>query len=161
MKTTEQTSQKPAEKTDSTGLSKMVYLPLLIILFAGQAYGSYLLVSQHYTSMAQFVYGSPENQKGYFELKNIVINPANSGGERYVVMSIGVEISEPSLVNELEKKGFMVKDRVIQILSSKTMEFFQSMEGKNQLKKELAIMFNDVLGRPVVRDLYFTQYVMQ
>ena len=54
-----------------------------------------------------------------------------------------------------------IRDGVIRILSSRTPSELMSHEGKEALKQALKEMMNDVLKKEEVKNIYFTQFVVQ
>jgi len=54
-----------------------------------------------------------------------------------------------------------LRDAIITLLSSKSAESVSSPEGKLQLKDELLLRTNQAIGKNIVKNLYFTEFVMQ
>ena len=55
----------------------------------------------------------------------------------------------------------LINDSVLILLSSKTYNELGTVEGKIQLKQELIMRMNQVLGVPMVKKIYFTEFVVQ
>ena len=55
----------------------------------------------------------------------------------------------------------LINDSVLILLSSKTYNELGTVEGKIQLKQELIMRMNQVLGGPMVKKIYFTEFVVQ
>jgi flagellar FliL protein len=54
-----------------------------------------------------------------------------------------------------------LRDVVLLLLSSKTLEEIQGTEGKIILRRELVLRINQVLQKGKIRNLYFTEFVIQ
>jgi len=55
-----------------------------------------------------------------YEINDIVINPAGTGGSRFLSVSFGFELGNSKLANEFEAREPLVRDALITILSSKS-----------------------------------------
>ena len=54
-----------------------------------------------------------------------------------------------------------LRDGILLLLSSKSMEEIQGIEGKIALRSELVMRVNQILKQGKVRNLYFTEFVIQ
>ena len=96
------------------------------------------------------------------ELDPFVINLSSEGGsERYLKAVMVLQVSSPKVSEEVTKRAPQIKDSIITVLSSKTPEEALSIQGKYDLKVELIRRINEVLTSGVVRELYFTEFVIQ
>jgi len=98
------------------------------------------------------------------ELEEFVVNLAD--GSHYAKVSIALGLEKPleggGEHGKLDAKILApIRDTVITVLSSKSMEQLVSSEGKAKLKKELKEKLNELLGKPVVKEVYFTALTMQ
>ncbi|MBI3591994.1 MAG: flagellar basal body-associated FliL family protein, partial [Nitrospirae bacterium] len=53
------------------------------------------------------------------------------------------------------------RDAIITLLTSKTFDALMSPEGKLQLKDEINMTANQILGNNSVKNAYLTEFVMQ
>ncbi|MEW6601319.1 MAG: flagellar basal body-associated FliL family protein, partial [Nitrospirota bacterium] len=90
-----------------------------------------------------------------------VLNLADHG--RYLKVTIQFEISDQSLSETVKSKTPQLRDTIITLVSSKSLNSMSSPEGKFQLKDELLFRANQVMGmeKDVFKNLYFTEFVMQ
>ncbi len=94
-------------------------------------------------------------------LPTLLVNLADPLGRRYLKISISIEVKgekTPSLIEEDTPK---IKDTLILLLSSKTFDDLNSFDKKIELKKEIVERINQILGKPVVRRVYFTEFIVQ
>jgi flagellar protein FliL len=68
------------------------------------------------------------------------------------------EAKDEALVKERAPK---LRDLVIMLISSKTVEAVSSAEGKFQLKDEILLRANQAMEKETFRNIYFTDFVMQ
>jgi flagellar FliL protein len=54
-----------------------------------------------------------------------------------------------------------LRDTILILLSSQTLEEINTMEGKLELKHGILSRINQVLGKKIVRRIYYTEFVVQ
>jgi len=97
----------------------------------------------------------------FYEVENMIINPAQSQGSRYLMINVGFESDQETVLTELEEKEVVVRDRVIKMLGEFTVPELSDIDRRAFLKDTLLSSVNAVLKDGEVRRLYFTQYVLQ
>ena len=143
----------------------MILLPLILL---GGGGGGYLAYSQ-YVSLAAMGHDSEAVQQmastveygDFMELDNLIVNPAGTDGQRYLMVKLGLESNEPKALEEVTSKKVVVRDRVLKILSSQTVEQLSSIQARDTLKEDLLRSVNEILQKGKITRLYFTQYVLQ
>ena len=152
------------------GLLKVV-VPVVLLCLGG---GAYLAYSQ-YSAIASkavalgidvgFAAESDEEKPveyGQFAtIDDLLINPAGSGGKRFLVVSLGVETQEGAVLAELTEKDIVVRDAVLRLLSRRTAEELGAIELRTEIKDEVLSELNDILQKGEIDRLYFTQYLLQ
>lgn len=88
-----------------------------------------------------------------------VLNLAEQG--RFLKVTMQLELSDAAFQQTIIDKIPQIKDAIIILISSKSSEAIASPEGKLQLKDEILLRANQVIGKDVIRNLYFTEFVMQ
>ena len=96
-----------------------------------------------------------------FPLKSFIVNLQEREGERYLKVTIELELENDTLTEELTKRTPQVQDTVIALLSSKSYEEISSLSGKQVLKAEIKARVNRVLTSGRIRRVYFTEFVVQ
>lgn len=94
-------------------------------------------------------------------LENLVLNPANSGGSRYLLMSITIESADDKAVKALEARDAELKDLILTTLSKKTVDELSDVSGREKIKAELIAAILERFGKGSVKQLYFPQFVIQ
>lgn len=134
---------------------------LMAAILIAEAIAAYTVVALNYPAIYKMVNGYSPGLGVMYELKDITINPAQSGGTRYLVTSVGLQMRSQSDIDDVLRKEVVVRDAIIAILSRRTVEQLTDIELRNELKQELGVAINQILEKPSVRNLFFTQYVMQ
>lgn len=92
-------------------------------------------------------------------LDPFVLNLAEQG--RFLKVTLQLELSDAAYQQAITDKIPQIKDAIIILISSKSSHAIANPEGKIQLKDELLLRANQVIGKDAVRNLYFTEFVMQ
>lgn len=96
-----------------------------------------------------------------FPLEAFTLNLLSDSGARYVKCTMQLEQNAEILQPEIEKKMAVIRDIVIRTLTSKTFEEVSTTKGKERLKDELVGKINEVLTDGFIKNIYFTDFVVQ
>ena len=96
-----------------------------------------------------------------FDLDPFVVNLNEPGGKRYLKAKMGLEFIKEDVRLEMTARLPQLRDIILLYLCSKTLEEVQSVDGKIELKNALITRVNQVLKTGKVRNIYFTQFVIQ
>ena len=96
-----------------------------------------------------------------YTIDNIIVNPAGSGGERFVKTSVALELGEAKLDQELSKRDVQLRDILIGIFSSKTIEELTNSAKREDLREEVKQRINSLLVGGKIKNVYFTDLVIQ
>lgn len=134
---------------------------LIIAILIAEAIGAYTIIGLNYSSIYQWVYGTKPNFGVTYEFSDIVINPAESKGQRFLVCSISIQLRHERDIADVKLKEFIIKDAINTLLSKKSVDELQSVDGRINLKQEIGIVINSILEDTATRNVFFTKYVMQ
>ena len=96
-----------------------------------------------------------------FDMDPFVVNLNEAGGKRYLKSKIEIEFVGDNLRIEMTNRLPQLRDVILLHLSSKTLDEIRSVDGKIELKNALIKRINQVLKQGKIRNLYFTQFVIQ
>jgi len=96
-----------------------------------------------------------------YTLDNLVLNPAESGGTRFLLLSIAFETTDAALVEEMKTRDAELRDAVIVTLGSKTVEQLADMRGRETIKTELQGASLKLFKKKSALRVYFPQFVIQ
>ena len=96
-----------------------------------------------------------------YPLDPFTVNLRSDSDRRYLKTAISLELSGPDLSTELDKKKPVLRDRIIRILSSKTLAEVASRKGKQKLSDQIMNTLNAMITKGQVKGIYFTEFVIQ
>jgi flagellar FliL protein len=94
-------------------------------------------------------------------LEPFVVNLSDPMGRRYLKVTMDVEVADGAAATELGAALPKVKDTLLLLLSSKTFAEISSLDKKIELKNEIVDRLNLIIGKSKVRNVYFTEFVVQ
>ncbi len=103
----------------------------------------------------------PREYGSFTRIKGLVVNPAGSGGDRYLAVSIAFESKSPAVIQELSDKKVVVRDATLTLLSKRTVEELLAPDRRDELKRTLLKKTNRILSQGTVDRLYFSEFVLQ
>jgi flagellar FliL protein len=95
------------------------------------------------------------------DLEPFLVNLAEPKAKRFLKVSVTLQIKNEPTKAEVEKKLANIKNDILLLLSSKTIEDIITMEGKIRLKEEMMIRITKIVGEDKVTDIFFSQFVVQ
>ena len=96
-----------------------------------------------------------------FDLEPFIVNLEGQKDTRYLKAKISLELKGQKTSEELNKRLPQVRDIMIELLSSKTYGDLSTLHGKEHLKSEIMIRLNSILKTGTVKNVFFTEFVMQ
>lgn len=103
----------------------------------------------------------PQQDTVIVPLSSFVVNLEDPTGRRYLKTTMSLELNHADKGDEINKKTPQIRDAVIVLLSSKTLEDVTSTKGKFQIRKEVGYRINKFLKDVVVLNVYYTEFVVQ
>ena len=96
-----------------------------------------------------------------FLLDNMVLNPANSSGERFLLVSIALRLKSAEVEVDLKSRDAEVRDAMLRVLGSKEAAELSDITQRDHLKQELRAALDAIVKPGSVTGLYFPQFVLQ
>ncbi|HHI98054.1 MAG TPA: flagellar basal body protein FliL [Thermodesulfatator atlanticus] len=153
------------EGEEKKGGKKFLLLIIIgVVLLAGVGGGAYffLFAKSEPPPEEEKTQPPPEPEVGPFlQLDPFIVNLADPTGHRYLRAKITLEFRNDEAYQKANERIPQINDAIIMVLSSKTVEEMLSPEGKLELRLELIRKLNDLLGANSVKNIYFTQFVVQ
>ena len=150
---------------------KWILLIVLILLIGGGAAGAWffflhdkLMPSDGNAQKTQTVQVNQPGAKPMgttVPLPTFTVNLADPLGQRFIKLSIEVEVANPKVTEELAQQNARVRDSILMLLSSKTYADIATMESKLMLKSEITDRLNNILGGGKVYQVFITDMVIQ
>lgn len=149
------------EKKGSKKKLLALLIVILLILLVGGGAGFYFFVFHKKAKNAEIPQVAPQKIGIMYNLGSFLVNLADKNANTYAKVSITLELSNQKVQEEVVKRLPIIKDAVINLLSSKTYDQIRTPEGKEELRLELIKRINAILITGGVQNIYFTQFIVQ
>lgn len=160
----EDAKSEGAEETPKKKGLLFVIIGVLVVVIGGGGFFAYkkFLAPKHAVSVEEQVKKEPEEKEGeMFELQPFVVNLSDPKGKRYLKVTVTLELGSPAAVTKAEKMVPKMRDMVIMMLTSLSFEEVMTPEGKIRVREELFERFNLIMRPERVKEIFFTDFVVQ
>ena len=179
----EESTEEGTEKKPNNMLMIIIIVVLVIIILGGVIVGILLMssddeqervsVSQAQERPAARKSRGNTNNNDYqdarqlsdigilYPLDTFTVNLKSDAGRRYLKVTMSLELDGDELSLELDAKSPVLRDRVIRILTSKTLEEISSKQGKQKVSDQVMNTLNAMISDGEIRGIYFTEFVIQ
>lgn len=103
----------------------------------------------------------PESVGEIVTLEPFVVNLADPKGSRYLKMKISLEFDSKEAADRATSATPKLRDIVIMMLTSLSFEEVMTPEGKLRIRDELLERFSRVIRPDKVKNIYFSEFVVQ
>lgn len=163
----EKESQEGGQEQAKGGKKKLIILivPVLLLLLGG-GFGAYkFFLSKDKTEKEPEKITkeikSAEDHGVDLEVGTFVANLADKDADRYIKVTIIMQVEDEKVKEEATKKLPQIKDSINTLLFTKTSDELKSPEGIERLKEEIIRRTNAILPLGGVKDIYFTEFIIQ
>ena len=94
-------------------------------------------------------------------VENLVLNPANSGGSRFLLLSVGFAVKDEAGATMLRERDPELRDAIIRYFGAQTVDELVDITQRDSLKAGLRGAVAERFAAAAVRDVYFPQFVVQ
>jgi flagellar FliL protein len=106
--------------------------------------------------------GSSHAKKGeILLLDEIIVNPAETGGRRFLAITIGFEVVGDEGLQATEQRKPLVRDGIIGLLSAKRISELADIAYRDSLREEIRQKIEEELEPLEVPRVFFTGFVLQ
>lgn len=105
--------------------------------------------------------GAPAAASTVFSLEPFIVNIYDGQEMRYLKVKVEMEMASPAIKPELEGRLAAIRDAVLVLLTTKTLQDVQDVQGKNQLREEILAAVSKIVAQGKVTKVYFTDFVVQ
>ena len=151
--------------------NKLTFLivAVLLVITLGLAGGFFMMWSKLSTlsTQANAATASASEQNSasalgtLFKLDTFIVNLADADRNRYLRVTMELELPDSANTGMLEDRLPQVRDSILMILPSKRFADITSMEGKTTLRDEIIARLNDLFAGDIVSNIFFTEFVVQ
>jgi flagellar FliL protein len=94
-------------------------------------------------------------------LENLVLNPAGSGGSRFLLLTVAMEVGSAKAAEDFKNRDAELRDIILTSLGTKSVDELTDISKREAFKKELHTAVTARFGKKAVKSLYFPQFVVQ
>lgn len=105
--------------------------------------------------------GAPAISTSTVTLPTFLVNLQDPVGRRFIKLNMDVEVTGPGAEDEIKRSMPRIKDSINMLLSSKSYADLASIENKILLKNEIVERINQILGGSRVKQVYFSDLIIQ
>jgi flagellar basal body-associated protein FliL len=105
--------------------------------------------------------GGEKKAENDSQLGPFIVNLADDGARRYLRATLQLGLRKESYKKYFEKVDPRVRDALLLTLSSRRTGELLSPEGKTKLREEIAEQLNTIIGKEVVDEVYFVDFLIQ
>lgn len=165
----EAVKEQEEESSGKKSPMKLIILVLVIVLLLGGgafAWKSGMLGSvlggKNEGKTAETVKEDSKQEIGpVYALEPFIVNLNEPLGKRYLKVKVEFELDNQKLQPEMEKRLSQFRDGILTLLSSKSYKDVRDLSGKYELRAEILGMVNGYLRSGKVRNVYFTEFIVQ
>jgi flagellar FliL protein len=154
----DEVKEKEEEKPKKPKLKLIIIGVIVLLLGAGGFFGysKYKKANEKDTE-------KEEQVSIIIPLRSFVVNLFDKKGigKRYLKISMELEVAKEEDKLKIDSHIPQLRDTVLILLSSQTLKDINTMEGKLELKHEILLRMNQMLGNKTVRRIFFTEFVVQ
>lgn len=97
-----------------------------------------------------------------FSFEPFFIPLSGSGKEKdFLKFKISAELDSPELKREMNFKLPTLRNSITEMVMGKSKDYFKGPEGKEKIKKEMLKMLNFRLKSGKIKEIYFSQFMIQ
>lgn len=170
----EEVVEEPKKKSGGK-MMLIIIIVLILILLIGGGLAAFLLLSggdevaQQSPQPQSAQQSRPVGQRSenlisigpMYPMDQFVVNLLSESGSRFLKTSLDIELDNEKLASEMDAKKSAIRDIIIRTLSSKTFEEVSTIKGKDKLKDQIVERINAALADGQVKNIFFTDFVVQ
>lgn len=94
-------------------------------------------------------------------IDNLVLNPAGSGGTRFLMLTVTLAVKDSAAGEMLKSRDAEVRDALLDRFGRKTVDELADMGRREGIKKELLAALKPLFPDGTIKAVYFPQFVIQ
>jgi len=140
----------------------IILLILIILSGAGGLVYYFTKETKEVTPVNTQVQTSVTKLGPIYPLAPITVNLKNRAGKDiYLKITLSFELNDKLLANELDAKNAVIRDNIILLLSSKTLEDISSDMGKEDICNEIKNKINPMLSDGKIKNVYILNFLVE
>jgi flagellar FliL protein len=154
---------KMAKKVEVDAKLLIVAIALLIVATVGSAFATYLIFGRARTEETGQAEVTIKKAMGpTYDVGEFTLNLKSKTNQmRFIRTQIVLEANNAKTVSELQTRAPQVRDQLITLLRSRTMEELSSDGGMEQLRFDIIKAINGIISRGEITDVFFIDLILQ
>lgn len=105
--------------------------------------------------------GEPGAATPTYLMENLVLNPAGTGGTRFLMVSVAFGVKDEAAAESMKARDHEVRDAMLGVLGTKTVGQLADIAVRDSIKSELVRQVGGLFPKGTVKRVYFPQFVIQ
>lgn len=97
----------------------------------------------------------------YYNIENLVVNPAGTQGTRFLIVSMTILADNSSTLSKLTARDAEIRDTLLQVLASKSIQDLSDLTQRERMKEEMRAAAEAVVKPGRIRRIFLPQFVLQ
>jgi len=102
-----------------------------------------------------------EENTNFYNIDGIVVNPASTGGSRFLSTNISFELESPDGIETFKTNEIKIRDALNTILSSKTVTELSDLKTREMIRRQILSIVNKICKPEKAEAIYFVDFVLQ
>ena len=103
--------------------------------------------------------GKAKDRPPAYRMDNIIVNPAGSNGQRFLMASVAIEVDDARTAESMRERDVELRDVVISTIERQTLSDLTRLGGRDSLRAQIIDALQPIIGeRPRV---FLPQFVLQ
>ncbi len=103
-----------------------------------------------------------ESKPPLYTISDLVLNPAGSGGTRFLMLSVAFDMADSTGVEAMKLRDAEIKDAVLALVGGKTVDELAEVSAREPLKVEIRELVSRITKKPkAIKRVSFPQFVIQ
>jgi flagellar FliL protein len=96
----------------------------------------------------------------FYQLENVVVNPAGSEGLRFLMVTVALELRDAKALTRMGEQEVRVRDAVVAVLERQSLEMLTGPGARDSLRSRLMAAVAPLADGALLR-VYLPQFVIQ
>jgi len=146
----------------------IIILVIALIVLGGGGFGVYHFVLKKPEKKAEAKVPEKTPQQDLnaivgtmYPLKTFLVNIGDEEENRFLKTTLTLELDNDDVKDELDKRLAQIRDIILLHLSTKRFADVRTVDGKYILREELLDQLNNILITGKIKNVYFTEFIVQ
>lgn len=148
-----------AGKKKKKGKLLLIIMIVAAVLVCGS--GAFILYAKTGGKTQPKVEAAAKEEDVMFTLDPFIVNLGDPNANKFLKATVDLELSGKTVMEKAKAMTPQIRDAIINTLTSQTYDSLMQPDGKPELKDDITMTANQILGNDAVKNVYFTEFVMQ